>query len=65
MQNAGIISLGPVETVDQAFKALESRTIDAVILDVALDANLVIPSGTGSGAQFSAVINTALFQTVE
>ena len=43
LHNAGIISLGPVETVGQALKALESGNIDAVILDVALNANLIIP----------------------
>ena len=43
LKNAGIIPLGPVGTVEEALSAVESVNIDAVILDVALDATLIFP----------------------
>ncbi|NKX17399.1 hypothetical protein HGG75_27195 [Ochrobactrum pseudogrignonense] len=43
LRNVGIIPLGPVETIEEALRTVESVTIDAVILDIALDATLIFP----------------------
>lgn len=41
--NAGAVVLGPVNLVEQALTYLESGTVDAVVMDVALEPETVLP----------------------
>src|SRR5690606_5755186 len=43
LANAGAIMLGPVNTADRALDYLESETVDAVVMDVALEPEAVLP----------------------
>ncbi|MBC2887117.1 transcriptional regulator [Ochrobactrum sp. CM-21-5] len=43
LTNAGAIVLGPVSTASQALDYLESETVDAVVMDVALEPEAVLP----------------------
>jgi DNA-binding response OmpR family regulator len=43
LANVGAVVLGPVSTADQALDYLESEQIDAVVMDVALEPEAVLP----------------------